>query len=129
MVKLIDVTGKVVSGEWGNDDLVGIGIPVLRTTNFNNDGTINYDNIVTRAITKTKINDKYLLNGDILIASQLSNNTQSIDDINYVVNHYINNPEALIKIKNKLKDLSASYSINKIVTIGENLLNRGCCTK
>ena len=68
-------------------------------------------------------------NADFLVSEGYSISAQSIDDINYVVNHYINNPEALIKIKNKLKDLSASYSINKIVTIGENLLNRGCCTK
>ena len=30
MAKLIDITGKAISGEWGTDDLVGNGVPVLR---------------------------------------------------------------------------------------------------
>lgn len=38
MAKLIEITGKVLSGEWGTDDESGNGIPVLRTTNFTNEG-------------------------------------------------------------------------------------------
>ena len=52
MAKLIDITGKAISGEWGNDDDTGTGIPVLRTTNFTNDGIIDYNNVVTRDIQK-----------------------------------------------------------------------------
>ena len=51
MVKLIEITGKALSGEWGTDDEFGTGIPVLRTTNFTNEGVINYNNVVTRTIT------------------------------------------------------------------------------
>lgn len=105
MVKLIDVTGKVVSGEWGNDDLVGNGIPVLRTTNFNNDGTINYDNIVTRSITKTKINDKYLLNGDILIEKSGGSDTKPVGRVVYFEGeekkYLYNNFTGLLRIKDK----------------------------
>ena len=36
MAKLVSITGKALSGEWGADDEVGNGIPVLRTTNFTN---------------------------------------------------------------------------------------------
>lgn len=54
MAKLIDITGKVLSGEWGSDDEMGKGIPVLRTTNFTNDGAVDYNNVVTRTITKRK---------------------------------------------------------------------------
>ena len=38
MAKLIEITGKALSGEWGTDDETGCGIPVLRTTNFTNEG-------------------------------------------------------------------------------------------
>ena len=55
MVKLIDITGKALSGEWGTDDEMGNGIPVLRTTNFTNEGVIDYSNLVTRTITKRKL--------------------------------------------------------------------------
>ena len=43
MAKLIEITGKALSGEWGTDDEAGTGIPVLRTTNFTNEGIVNYD--------------------------------------------------------------------------------------
>ena len=46
MDKLIDITGKALSGEWGTDDESGNGIPVLRTTNFTNEGIIDYSNVV-----------------------------------------------------------------------------------
>ena len=52
MSKLIDITGKALSGEWGTDDETGNGIPVLRTTNFTNEGIVNYNNVVKRTITK-----------------------------------------------------------------------------
>ena len=52
MAKLIDITGKSLSGEWGTDDETGDGIPVLRTTNFTNEGVVNYNDVVTRTITK-----------------------------------------------------------------------------
>ena len=39
MAKLIDITGKALSGERGTDDESGSGIPVLRTTNFTNEAS------------------------------------------------------------------------------------------
>ena len=67
MAKLIDITGKALSGEWGTDDETGDGIPVLRTTNFTNEGVVNYNDVVTRTITKKNIEEKYLRKGDIII--------------------------------------------------------------
>ena len=52
MAKLIDITGKALYGEWGTDDKSGDGIPVLRTTNFTNEGVVNYNDVVTRTIAK-----------------------------------------------------------------------------
>ena len=40
MARLAEVVGKAISGEWGQDDKAGTGIPVLRTTNFTNEGVI-----------------------------------------------------------------------------------------
>lgn len=67
MAKLIEITGKALSGEWGTDDETGDGIPVLRTTNFTNEGVVNYNDVVTRTITKKNISEKYLQPGDIII--------------------------------------------------------------
>ena len=67
MAKLIDITGKPLSGEWGTDDEIGKGIPVLRTTNFTNIGAIDYRNVVTRSIIKKNLDEKFLRDGDIII--------------------------------------------------------------
>ena len=67
MAKLIEITGKALSGEWGTDDEIGNGIPVLRTTNFTNEGFIDYRDVVTRHIDKKNIDEKYLRPGDIII--------------------------------------------------------------
>ena len=55
MAKLIEITGKALAGEWGTDDETGEGIPVLRTTNFTNEGVVDYSDVVTRTITKKNI--------------------------------------------------------------------------
>lgn len=67
MAKLIEITGKALAGEWGTDDETGKGIPVLRTTNFTNEGVVDYSDVVTRTITKKNIDEKFLREGDIII--------------------------------------------------------------
>lgn len=78
MAKLIEITGKALSGEWGTDDNAGIGIPVLRTTNFTNDGVVNYNNVVTRIISKKNIAEKYLRYGDIIIEKSGGSDNQPV---------------------------------------------------
>lgn len=60
MARLIDITGKAITGEWGNDSIDGNGIPVLRTTNFTDEGIINFSNTVLRYIPKKDLTQKYL---------------------------------------------------------------------
>lgn len=80
--KLKDVLIDIISGEWGDEDIEGKGVPIIRTTNFTKDGRIDYSNIEYRLITKKvkhksggiikkideeKIEKKKLLDGDIII--------------------------------------------------------------
>ncbi|MBQ5866962.1 MAG: restriction endonuclease subunit S [Oscillospiraceae bacterium] len=83
MAKLIDITGKAISGEWGNDDDAGTGIPVLRTTNFTNDGVINYNNVVTRDIQKKDLSQKFLQPGDIIIEKSGGSDKQPVGRVVY----------------------------------------------
>lgn len=78
MAKLIDITGKAISGEWGTDDLVGNGVPVLRTTNFTNIGVVNFNNVVTRQIVKKSISEKLLRYGDIIIEKSGGSDKQPV---------------------------------------------------
>ena len=104
MTKLIDITGKAVSGEWGEDDEAGNGIPVLRTTNFTNDGIINYSNVVTRLITKkASIDDKFLRKGDIIIEKSGGSDKQPVGRVVFFdgeENKYLfNNFTGLLRVK------------------------------
>ena len=105
MAKLIDITGKTISGEWGNDDNTGTGIPVLRTTNFTNEGVINYNNVVTRDITKKDLSQKYLQPGDIVIEKSGGSDKQPVGRVVYFdgePNRYLfNNFTGGLRVRNK----------------------------
>ena len=105
MAKLIEITGKAISGEWGNDDETGNGIPVLRTTNFTNTGIVDFSNVVTRDIQKKNISDKYLLNGDIIIEKSGGSDTQPVGRVIFfeaAENKYLfNNFTGLLRVKDK----------------------------
>lgn len=83
MAKLIEITGKAISGEWGDDDLTGEGIPVLRTTNFTNEGLVNYANVVTRDLGKKDVSKKYLRPGDIIIEKSGGSDNQPVGRVIY----------------------------------------------
>ena len=105
MMKLIDITGKALSGEWGKDDEDGVGIPVLRTTNFTNEGVINYSNVVTRMIIKKNIDDKFLRSGDIIIEKSGGSDKQPVGRVVYYdgpeKTYLFNNFTGMLRVKNK----------------------------
>ena len=105
MTKLIDITGKALSGEWGSDDETGDGIPVLRTTNFTNEGVVNYNDVVTRIITKKNIDNKFLRKGDIIIEKSGGSDKFPVGRVIYFngdENTYLfNNFTRLLRVKNQ----------------------------
>ena len=105
MAKLIEITGKALSGEWGTDDETGVGIPVLRTTNFTNEGVVNYNDVVTRTITKKNINEKFLRKGDIIIEKSGGSDKFPVGRVIYFdgeENTYLfNNFTGLLRVKNQ----------------------------
>ena len=107
MVKLIDITGKALSGEWGLDDDTGDGIPVLRTTNFTNEGTVNFSNVVTRKINKKDLSKKYLRKGDIIIEKSGGSDEQPVGRVIFFdgdENKYLfNNFTGLLRVSDQSK--------------------------
>lgn len=66
-LKIKDTLQESFSGEWGKEDSDNSGVKVLRTTNFTNNGILDYSNIITRIIDEDKLNKKKLLRGDIIL--------------------------------------------------------------
>ena len=107
MAKLIEITGKALSGEWGLEDESRTGIPVLRTTNFTNLGIINYGNVVTRNITKKNISEKFLRKGDIIIEKSGGSDKQPVGRVvlfNGEENRFLfNNFTGVLRVKDREK--------------------------
>ena len=105
MAKLIDITGKALSGEWGTDDNNGDGIPVLRTTNFTNEGAINYNDVVTRTIIKKNIDEKFLRKGDIIIEKSGGSDKFPVGRVVYFdgegSRYLFNNFTGLLRVQNQ----------------------------
>ena len=103
MAKLFEITGLALSGEWGIDDETGNGIPVLRTTNFTNDGIVNYNNVVTRIINKRNIDEKYLRKGDIIIEKSGGSDNQPVGRVIFFEGpektYLFNNFTGLLRVK------------------------------
>jgi type I restriction enzyme S subunit len=72
------VVEKPMSGEWGKDDPDGTGIKVLRTTNFTDQGKIDYSDVVTRKIDDKKANQKSMKYGDVLIEKSGGSDTKPV---------------------------------------------------
>ena len=76
--KIRDLLQTVITGEWGDEPVEGEGTPILRTTNFTNDGEINYSNVVVRTISPKIILQKRLIAGDIIIEKSGGSPTQPV---------------------------------------------------
>ena len=107
MAKLIEITGKALAGEWGTDDETGEGIPVLRTTNFTNEGVVDYSDVVTRTITKKNIDEKFLREGDIIIEKSGGSDKYPVGRVIYFdgpSNTYLfNNFTGLLRVQDQEK--------------------------
>ncbi len=107
MAKLIEITGKALSGEWGSDDISGDGVPVLRTTNFTSEGIVNFDNVVTRSIAKKNLTEKYLRRGDIIMEKSGGSDKQPVGRVIYFdgpENTYLfNNFTGVLRVKDTTK--------------------------
>ena len=107
MAKLIEITGKALSGEWGLEDKSKTGIPVLRTTNFTNFGNINYGDVITRNITKKNISEKFLRKGDIIIEKSGGSDKQPVGRVvlfNGEENRFLfNNFTGVLRVKDHEK--------------------------
>jgi len=64
--KLEEVLALSDNGIWGPEDLEN-GIPILRSTNFNNDGSVNFEDIAHRQVKGDSLKEKQLQKGDILL--------------------------------------------------------------
>ena len=107
MIRLDEIIEKAVSGEWGADDTDGTGIPVLRTSNFRNDGTISFSDIVTRNVSGKGLSRKFLRDGDIIIEKSGGSDNRPVGRVVFFDGppdtYLFNNFTALLRVKDAEK--------------------------
>ena len=87
MVRLSDVIGETITGEWGTEcDESVEGVKILRTTNFTNLGVINYDNVVLRNISAKKVKSKKLKPNDIILEKSGGSDNQPVGRVVFFEN-------------------------------------------
>jgi type I restriction enzyme S subunit len=93
-VSLKSIFERPFNGEWGKDDDSNTGVPVIRTTNFTDEGYVNYDGLVTRTIESKILKKKSLKKGDILLEKSGGSTDKPVGRVvlfNGEENKYLNN--------------------------------------
>lgn len=108
-VKLQKVLEINIPGEWGKDPVEGsqTSINIIRTTNFSNDGRIDFSNIIKREVDLKKIEQKKLKYGDIIIEKSGGSPTQPVGrviffDLSSEDIYLCNNFTAILRCNNKV---------------------------
>lgn len=92
-----DIIHRPISGDWGKENKIkNSGVNVIRTTNFTDDGIIDYSDVVARDIDKNKIGEKELRFGDIIIEKSGGSDSKPVGrvvmydkyDKNYICNNF-----------------------------------------
>lgn len=111
---LSECIGTTFPGEWGEDDLDGSGVNVIRTTNFTNSGKPDLTNVVTRKIDQAKIDKKHLAPGDIILERSGGTADNPVGRVVYFEADGIflfNNFTQLLRCKDGVNSLFVFYSL------------------
>lgn len=84
--KLSDFFNAIIGGEWGQEPISTKAVSVLRTTNFRNDGTVDYTDIALRNISPSKIKEKALAYQDIIIEKSGGSDKQPVGRVVFFEN-------------------------------------------
>ena len=111
---LSECIGTTFPGEWGEDDLDGSGVNVIRTTNFSNSGKLDLTNVVTRKIDQAKIDKKHLVPGDIILERSGGTADNPVGRVVYFEadgTFLFNNFTQLLRCKGGVNSLFVFYSL------------------
>lgn len=114
--KVCDLLSSVISGEWGVEPLSEGSVNIIRTTNFLNNGQINFNNIVNRFVDKSIVAKKKLLPGDLIIEKSGGSPNQPVGRVVYFENadneiYLCNNFTAILRPNANISSKYLFYSL------------------
>ncbi len=81
--RIRDIFESSIAGDWGTEGTPENGVPVLRSTNFRNNGSIDYSDITYRKVEKQSLTKRYVGQGSILIEKSGGSPTQPAGRVVY----------------------------------------------
>lgn len=113
--KISDLIVDKISGEWGDEPENGEGVSVLRTTNFTNDGVLDYESVVQRRIESKIVERKKLQIGDSIIEKSGGGPKQPVGRVVYFESndgtYLCNNFTAILRPKKGVHPKFFFYSL------------------
>jgi len=102
-IKIRDIFASSMPGDWGTESNPEDGIPVLRSTNFRNNGSIDYSDIAYRKVEKGRLDKRRITRGTILIEKSGGSPSQAAGRVVYCHRHFDGTASNFIEVV-KVKD-------------------------
>lgn len=74
---------STIPGDWGQSAKAGAGVPVLRSTNFRDDGTLDYGDIAMRDVAPSRLDTRRIMSGTILMEKAGGSSTRAAGRVVY----------------------------------------------
>ncbi len=98
-----------IPGEWGSEGTPEDGTPVLRSTNFRNDGSIDFSDIAYRTIQPFRLNRRRVVNGTVLIEKSGGSPTQAAGRVVYCDRDFNGTASNFIEVVQVKRDVVPKY--------------------
>lgn len=108
-IRIRNMLASSSPGDWGTEAGPEDGIPVLRSTNFRNDGSIDYSDIAYRRVDSGRLNGRRVVNGTILIEKSGGSPTQAAGRVVYCGRDFDGTASNFIEVVNVRQDFCAHY--------------------
>ena len=126
--KLKEVFERIISGEWGDEVEVEENseniVSVIRTTNFTDSGKLDLKNkeVTKRIISKSKIQEKKLIKGDIIIEKSGGSPNQPVGRVSYFDveegEYLCNNFTSILRVKKNINEKYMFYYLRNNYRLG-----------
>lgn len=109
-IKIRDILASSIPGDWGTDGNPEDGIPVLRSTNFRNNGTIDFSDIAYRKVKESRLDKRRISIGFILIEKSGGSPSQAAGRVVYCDRDFNGTASNFIEVV-KVKDEFSSHYV------------------
>jgi type I restriction enzyme S subunit len=108
-LKIKDLFASSSPGDWGSEGSPETGVPVLRSTNFRNDGSIDFSDIVYRSIDERRLVARRVSAGSILIEKSGGSPTQAAGRVVYCGRDFNGTASNFIEVMKVKPDFDPRY--------------------